>query len=1500
MKIFHFLLSILLLSGKPVAAQLQEYAAMKEKVYLHFNHVLYAPGDAVFFKAYVTKGADLKPSFYTGNVHVEWFAPDGKMVRHQQFAVKDGYAEGSYYFDGNAKGGIYKVRAYTQSMRNESDSTWFSKEITLQKIVSPRLLLELDFPQKGYGAGAMVTASFTARTLDDKPVSGNEFSFSVQIDGKPYSRGTSQTGPDGKSTIRFSLPDSLRTTDVLLLVALKSGGITESISRSVPVVLNRIDLQFLPEGGTLVAGTLANIAFRAVDEFGKPANVRGTVFDQHGVAATSFEVYRYGMGKFAFTPEPGKRYHAKLTGPQGGDTTYAFPQATATGVSMRCYQDSLQIVVHMAGNDDRPLELTAHLREQLLESQPVRLAKGNYIVVFRLRDWPAGIVRLRLQTPDGTPLAERRMFVRHDRRMRVSLQPDKAQYLPREPVKLHIKTTDADGSPLPANISLSVVDDKLWTFADDRQDHLLSWLLFSSELRGKVEEPAFYFRENEPQALPALDLVMLTHGYRYFEPIPVFRQSGIRPFPFRDEIRLLGVVLTNSGVPVKCPVYLYNTATKKLGAVAMTDELGRFEFTGLLESSYHSVVAGPLPRDSTVWIYDVNWREHPEVLSSMISADHRPVPQIVVKNTSVADTVVAGVVSRQSGAAVVDPPVVPGLVQGKALAEVVTVGYGVAGQKVVTATAVHVFNSVLLPGEPVMGTLQGLVAGMQIQQAANPLAGGKILIRGASSLSGSNEPLVIVNGMRSTMAEIQQNIANIASITVLKDQATMAQYGSAAANGVIIVGTNGGTYDWKRIPLSGRDNYVTRDYIHTSVQFDRAERFYTPYYNANSGVLQDDFRETIYWNPVIFTDAKGEATVTFRNSDASTTFRMIAEGIGYNGMPGRMEGTYATAARVVAEMRVPKELLSGDVAMLQMHLKNNDTKAQVLQIEMQVPAFLKMRKTSFTDTLMPGEAKMVGMPALVLKEGKGALVSTVFTGTGRKEHKTYPIAARERGFPVVQGFAGDRTATHAFTAENVVPGSLRYSAQVFRHTGEQLEEGLAAMLRQPHGCFEQVSSTTYPNILILQLLESGGNAEPAVRNKAMRYLEEGYKKLIAFETPEQGFEWFGHLPASPLLTAYGLLEFTDMQRFVDVDTAMLERTRRFLLRKRNGTGGFSQGKREMAMGYDAAADSYIMFAMAETGLGDSVLTEYKASFLRALEGKNPWETAIAALVAQRLGRGADVNRLLPVMESQRRTGVSAFYCWGASLEIEVAALRVLVYSRMAQPPVVKIAREIGVIRSRRSQYGYGSTHATILALKALMAYGKLQVAGLEAPLALALNGQPLTADAKEHALAPGRHTFAVRYPAAAAGKPYLLEASWRATVPPSQEGAPIRLYTQLDQDTVTVGGTVRMKIEVRNTTASDQAMTIAKVAIPGGLQLQPWQLKEWTDRREVAYCEIFDGYLVLYWRSFQAEERKILHLDLKADFAGKYRAQAGSAGLYYVPEQSSWHAGAEITVLPTR
>ena len=105
----------------------------------------------------------------------------------------------------------------------------------------------------------------------------------------------------------------------------------------------------------------------------------------------------------------------------------------------------------------------------------------------------------------------------------------------------------------------------------------------------------------------------------------------------------------------------------------------------------------------------------------------------------------------------------------------------------------------------------------------------------------------------------------------------------------------------------------------------------------------------------------------------------------------------------------------------------------------------------------------------------------------------------------------------------------------------------------PNGCFEQTSSTTYPNVLVLDYLKSTNQASPETQFKAEEYINLGYQRLTTFEVSSGGFSLFGDAPADRMLTAYGLQEFADMSRVHDVDPAMIQRAAEWLLRSKPAT-----------------------------------------------------------------------------------------------------------------------------------------------------------------------------------------------------------------------------------------------------------------------------------------------------------------------------------------------------------
>jgi hypothetical protein len=144
--------------------------------------------------------------------------------------------------------------------------------------------------------------------------------------------------------------------------------------------------------------------------------------------------------------------------------------------------------------------------------------------------------------------------------------------------------------------------------------------------------------------------------------------------------------------------------------------------------------------------------------------------------------------------------------------------------------------------------------------------------------------------------------------------------------------------------------------------------------------------------------------------------------------------------------------------------------------------------------------------------------------------------------------------------------------------------------------------------------------------------------------------------------------------------------------------------------------------------------------------------------------------------------------------------------------------------------------------------------------------------------------------------PYSLEVSYNTLTPPNNERAELQLRTHLSNNRVAIGETVRMEIEVTNQKAILQPMAIAKIGIPAGLSLQPWQLKEIIEKNEATYYEIFDNYLVFYWMGFAPNETKKIALDLKADIPGNYKAKASTTFLYYTPEYKNWNEGEEIEI----
>ncbi|PHQ28383.1 TonB-dependent receptor plug domain-containing protein [Leeuwenhoekiella nanhaiensis] len=1515
---------LLLICGISGSIAAQEFHAV-EKMYTHTDRPFYFPGEIIWFKTYAVDETNM-PSAISDVLVTELISPAGDVVQTKRYYLNLGYAYGEFQLKKEWVGGIYTLRSYSQYMRNQGEESFFTKEITVQKVVVPQLLVEFEFDREAYGKGSMVSADYALEDLNNKPLAGADLIASLYLNGQVVAEQNLKTQADGKQKIGFRLPDDLNTLDAVVVVQASYQGVAESISRSIPVLLDKLDLQFMPEGGKLILGNLNRVAFKALDPFGRPADVSGSIVDETGKSIVPFSSYHDGMGSVLLNPATGKRYFAQIKKPFESDFLYELPKTVLMGAKLSMVkqeQGDLTFEVFTTAKLKGKLVLTT-AAQQHLETRELSVEAGTTSLRIPVTRYARGMVKLQLKDRVGIILSERLVFINSEKGLQIHLKPDQERYLPREPVNLEISTTDAEGNPLSSNLSIAMVDNALLTLADDKQDRIDSYLLMSSELHGDIHEPAFYFDTKEPKQSEALDLIMLTHGWRDYLQNPVSKAKGLKYNPERKDI-VYGRIENREGEPVAANVLVLDRNGKKI-LTFKTDAQGNFQFKpGAV--NYYVVAAYTDDRQvlrinldetleqkygNTDFIFNRNQPEKktPEVkLNEPVSPLAQPLRERALDLSLSADQA--------------------------ALDEVVVVGYGVS-ERASAVGAVRVITSEELNGATgsAAQVLQGRAAGVQIT-GANGAANTQISIRGTASIRGDNNPLIILDGSPvSTGAGSndfnlsQLDAAQIESVSVVKGAAATALYGTRGANGVILITTKNRNYGNNKTLFSQKyKNYsVTEVYdSNTTVELDQPMRFYMPVYDVkNQPEARTDFRKTLYWNPVVQTDAAGKASLRFYNSDALTSFKIIAEGVAATGRLGHAEQAYSVSKVLRMDVKLPAYASIGDTLQIPLRISNESSKAKSLSLDLQFTEELALLNASEVpdNLVLPANSfKVIELRFVPLKAGSSVQLSASVKGETGSDSFRETLSVVSPFFPVETSISDAKTGNYSFDIVNAVPGSLEGDFTLYVDVVGEAMNGVAGMISKPYGCFEQTSSATYPNVMVLQYLKATGKSSPSIEKQALDYIEEGYKRLISFETKEGGFEWFGKTPPHQTLTAFGVLEFTEMKAvYPGVNQEMLDRTLKWLLNQRDGKGGFHKSKK----GYDSFASSpplvanaYIVYALSEIGVTTEITAEYQQALKMALSSKDAYQMALMALAAHNFKDTESYNQLLELLVEQYestgfewKTDATITRSYGDAKYLETTAFVILALLRENQK-IDLVTQGVKYLVRNRKRGTFGNTQTTVMCLKALLHYNQVQSAkALESDsyITLKLNERELDLkqvalkdgilrlDSIEKYLKPGSNTFSVLFSDAGLTYPFTFNCSWKSSLPENANETPVLLKTTMAELMVRKGDLARMEVAVQNTDTFGKGMITAIVGIPSGASVQAYQLKELMEEEQIAYYEVVDNYVVLYWRSIEASEIKRINLDLKTDVAGTYTAPASTVYPYYGEDFKFWTKGVELNI----
>ncbi|NOT74543.1 MAG: TonB-dependent receptor plug domain-containing protein [Cyclobacteriaceae bacterium] len=776
----------------------------------------------------------------------------------------------------------------------------FSSEEPLEKILagfnhyldnSPQEKVYLHFDRHYFASGedAWFKAYLVAGPLHQpSPLSRTLYVDLYNVDKRLVKQLTLQV-ESGFSAANLNLPDTLSSGKYLVQAYTKWMKEMSAdylfrkeivIWNSNPVIKNtedkEMDVQFFPEGGDWVVGIKSKIAFKAIgsDGLGKP--ISGEIIDNDGNVITKIQSNTLGMGLCSIVPQKNKTYRARIT----GSHEVSLPAAKESGVTLTVnyVADKEALVARIQSTEaNKTILVIAQTRGVVSYAAKIKIPNTLSFVSIPLTTMQTGVAQITVMDENGVPLCERLSFVDRGNGLSIKMEADKQIYKPFEKINLSIEVKDAEGYPVMGNFSLAVSDDQ-YVPIDRRHTNISSYLYLTSELKGNIESPGYYFDKKNTDRLEALDVLMLTQGWRKFSAHDAL--IGKLPTPASPPemgIRISGTLLdkTTRKPVAEGKVSFLNVAAGQV-MTATTNDAGRFSFEDVIYYKASGIVLkGETKRRNTnvqIVMDSVVGLSLPDEQISKLRGSLNHFERQFIRQLPVQNRVDGS--GNPEKSTLLEPINVKG--KKEEVAESPNRVYGRSSNNIKVAGNPNL-EKLLHP----LQIIQGRVPGVSIYgQDPN----WTIRIQGINSMQSGLDPMILINNVQSSISALGDlSVLNIESIDIWKGPET-AMFGNRGANGVI--GFNLKT---------SQNNPVVKDGVFPLINtgYFTSKEFYSPKYETQLSQQEKDRRSTIFWAPVVRTDPTGKASVSFYNPGTETSVTGTIEGISLTGNPGFSDFTYS-------------------------------------------------------------------------------------------------------------------------------------------------------------------------------------------------------------------------------------------------------------------------------------------------------------------------------------------------------------------------------------------------------------------------------------------------------------------------------------------------------------------------------------------------------------------------------------------------------------------------------
>ncbi|HPA47590.1 MAG TPA: MG2 domain-containing protein, partial [bacterium] len=1462
----------------------------KDRIYLTSDKPVYQPGQLMHVRALVLRAADWKPVFEKSMTLEIADGKGNKVFKKQVNTSNYGIVSAEFQLADEVNEGAYTISAILEDRKEQ-------KVVTVKQYVLPKFKIDVESTRDYYTPGEKITGKLKCAYFFGKPIADGTVKISAScfdVGFNEFETFEGKTNAEGQCEFAMTIPDKLVAQDsfkgtamVRLQIKVRDGADHEEEKYHIAHVAQApIQVELIPESGKVVPGV--ENAFYLVASYpdGSAATPELRVSlsgdnlkksektaqaDDKGLATVAFEIPKDSSRvDFTIQAKDTQGNEAKLE-KQLEITQTNYPMMVRTDAGTYQVGDTMMVEILCPEIERETVFVDVIKNDQTALTKSIDLEHGKGTLPISLDQNLFGTLAIHGYRilPNGEMAGDTRKVVVNRRDdLAISMKPDKEEYLPGEPAQIAVQVTDSEGKGTSAALGIDVVDESVFALAEKEPGLAKVFFTIEKEL---------------------LDPKYEIHGFSFGELVRSVRRD-------RDWLEKAATVsLAKDDVDLQYSLreftgdtFLNNARTTVLqlaNALSGINKESRKE--GPVESILYPRVQLADARmfvDPWGGAYRLALLNQNEIVRSA-GPDHTfDTPDDIQAPVQPYD-------SRRRRA-------------GRAGGEAIFLGEQVQMMDMGVRAAFG-------PGEGPAKWEVGRI------EAGAPKAAGKVMFENVWNMSEARAKGAPVRADADGLSMSAESLDKLQSVNGLGYVDDAKQPAATLTERVYI----------------GFD--ISRDEQETGTMVVNG---YGAQHGASTTLRQKPqdirvrsyFPELLYTNPSMVTDENGKGLIALNMADSITTWRMTALANSQAGKLGSGESNMKSFQPFFIDLDLPIALTKDDEVTIPVAVHNYLPGPQTVQVQLEEAKWFDLMKDSTKKTveIAPNDVGKVEYRIRAKDLGKNRI--TVFGWSEEKEDAVArDIEVRPNGeeqFATVNGRLTDQVSHTLEFPATALPGASKILLRVYPGIFSQVVEGLDSIMQMPYGCFEQTSSITYPNILVLDYMKRTEQVTPEIEMKAREYINLGYQRLLTFEIDGGGFEVFGNPPATRVLTAYGLLEFSDMNKVYPIDERLIPRTQEWLAGEQKQDGSWEPDKTyshsemwQNIQNNPPLVTAFIAWGMGESGYRGDALNKARDYLKR--EMANAKDSYTLAMMANAFAAAdpkcAELDDLLKRLKAQAvetrdtikwPSEASLSFAHGEVATIETTALVAIAMIKQGGYPQ-DVGKALNYLIQQKDPNGtWHSTHATVLALKAMILSLGNATEEMEGTVVVKVDGKSaneikITPDNCDVVRLvnlgvienPGNHQIELELKGDGS---ILYQIVGSYFVPWGKEGKvePLSIAVNYDRTQLERNETVTCKVTARNNTPRRAEMVILDLGIPPGFTAEREALDNAVKAEKIAKYTLTGRQATIYLRFLDTNSEFSLDIPMKARLMITAKTPESKIYEYYNPEVNGYDMPEELNV----